>query len=107
MRVHRVYSNAHVDMYVRTYRTVKFYCACAVSVSTVKVQTGILGKPVVHGKLKPLISTVASRLAVRTNSTKPRALAPSMVRYFQIISRNVLPHIQISAIKIVTGFYEG
>ena len=28
-------------------------------------------------------------------------------RYFQIISRNVLPHIQISAIKIVTGFYEG
>ena len=28
-------------------------------------------------------------------------------RYFHIISRYVLPHIQISAMKIVTGFYEG
>ena len=28
-------------------------------------------------------------------------------RYFHIISRNVLLHIQISEVKIVTGFYEG
>ena len=31
----------------------------------------------------------------------------SFSRYFHIISRYVLPPIQISAIKIVTGFYEG
>ena len=31
----------------------------------------------------------------------------TIIRYFHIISRNVLPHIQISAVKIVTGLYEG
>ena len=41
---------------------------------------------------------------------KPTSMARDrvyIVRYFHIISRNVLPHIQISAIKIVTGLYEG
>ena len=51
--------------------------------------------------LRFMISRARKSLGIRHN------MKSFDIRYFHIISRNVLPHIQISVVKIVTGFYEG